>query len=142
MIQAPLRILVLCTGNSARSVMTEGFLRQHGGDALHVQSAGSAPKGIHPLTIEVMAEAGVELSAARSKHLNEFLGESWDYVITVCDSAAQSCPVFPGPARRLHWPFDDPPAAPEAQRLATFRRVRDEIDATVTHWLATLFPTP
>lgn len=136
--RTPLRVLVLCTGNSCRSQMAEAFLRREGGDRLHVASAGSAPHGVHPLTIEVMAEVGVDLRDARSTHLDAFRGQPWDYVITVCDSAAERCPLFPGPAQRLHWPFDDPPAAPEAIRRQTFRRVRDQIEARVRDWLATL----
>ncbi len=131
-----LRILVLCTGNSARSIMAEAFLKRYGGERVHVASAGSEPRGIHPLTVQVMAEVGIDLSQARSQSYSDFLAEPWDYVITVCDNAASSCPLFPGPATRLHWPFDDPPAAPEALRRETFRRVRDEIAQRAEGWLA------
>ncbi|MBA3532820.1 MAG: arsenate reductase ArsC, partial [Ardenticatenales bacterium] len=92
----PLRVLVLCTGNSCRSQMMEFFLRRHGGARVEVASAGSEPHGVNPLTIQVMQEVGIDLSAARSKHLNEFIGQPWDYVITVCDNAAEQCPIFPG----------------------------------------------
>lgn len=127
-----MRVLILCTGNSCRSQMAEGLLRKLGGDRFEVYSAGSDPAGyVHPLAIKVMAEIGVDISRHRSKPMHQFIDEAFDYVITVCDAAAEACPVFPGPARRLHWPFDDPAKAEgtEEQRLAVFRRVRDEIQS-------------
>ena len=105
--------------------MAEALLRQQGGDAFEVYSAGTEPKGINPLTLRVLAEAGIDASWARSKSVNEFLGQSFDYVVTVCDQARQTCPVFPGVHESLHWGYEDPAAAEgtEAERLAVFRRV-------------------
>jgi arsenate reductase (thioredoxin) len=121
----PIRVLFVCTGNSARSLMAEALLRQHGGDAFEVYSAGTEPKGINPLTLRVLAEAGIDASWARSKSVEEFLGQSFDYVVTVCDQARQSCPVFPGIHESLHWGYEDPAAAEgtEEERLAVFRKV-------------------
>jgi len=127
-----IRVLILCTGNSARSQMAEGWLNHLAGDRFQAFSAGSAPVGyVHPLAIRVMAEAGVDISHGRSKSMNEFLDQPFDYVITVCAPAAEACPVYPGSARRLHRPIDDPAEATgsEEERLAAFRRVRDEIRA-------------
>jgi arsenate reductase len=121
----PIRVLFVCTGNSARSVLAEALLRQHGGDAFEVYSAGTEPKGINPLTLRVLAEAGMDASWARSKSVDEFLGQSFDYVVTVCDQARQSCPVFPGVHESLHWGYEDPAEAQgtEEERLAVFRKV-------------------
>ena len=131
------RVLFLCTHNSARSQMAEGLLRHLGGDRVEVASAGTEARGVNPLATRAMAEIGVDLSGHTSKTLDRFLGERWDYVITVCDSANESCPVFPGASTRLHWTFDDPSAATgtEELRLAVFRRVRDEIGARIEAWL-------
>ncbi len=123
-------VLILCTGNSCRSHLAEGILRAAAGDFLEVASAGSEPAGyVHPLAIEVMREIGVDISGHHSKHLNEFLGRPVETVITVCGKADQVCPTFPGQVNRHHWPFDDPARAPgtDAEKLAVFRRVRDEI---------------
>lgn len=123
-------VLILCTGNSCRSHLAEGILRAAAGDLLDVQSAGSNPAGyVHPLAVRAMAEIGIDLSAHRSKHMNDFLGTPIETVITVCGKADQACPVFPGQVNRHHWPFDDPAHATgtEAEQLAVFRRVRDEI---------------
>jgi arsenate reductase len=123
-------VLILCTGNSCRSHLAEGFLRAAAGDVLNVQSAGSNPAGyVHPLAIEVMAEVGIDISKHRSKHMSEFLNQSVETVITVCGNADQACPIFPGQVNRYHWGFDDPAHAPgtEEQKLVVFRRVRDEI---------------
>jgi arsenate reductase (thioredoxin) len=123
-------VLILCTGNSCRSQMAEGFLRAAAGDLVNVQSAGSNPTcQIHPLAIQVMAEAGIDISGHRSKHLNEFLGQPIHTVITVCGHADQVCPVFPGQVNRHHWPFDDPARATgsDEEILASFRRIRDEM---------------
>ena len=128
-------ILVLCTGNSCRSHMAEGFLRAAVGDAADVFSAGSKPAGyVHPLSIQVMAEAGVDLSGHTSKHMNEFLPRRIDVVITVCGNADQVCPTYPGQVARFHWGFDDPAHAQgtEEQILNEFRRVRDEIKTKFT----------
>jgi arsenate reductase len=121
----PIRVLFVCTGNSARSVMAEALLRHHGGDAFEVYSAGTEPRGINPLTLRVLAEAGIDASWARSKSVDEFLGQSFDYVVTVCDQARQTCPVFPGVHESLHWGYEDPAAAEgtEEERLAVFRKV-------------------
>ncbi|MCX7723167.1 MAG: arsenate reductase ArsC [Verrucomicrobiae bacterium] len=123
-------ILILCTGNSCRSQMAEAFLRTAAGDLVEVHSAGSAPTGyVHPAAVKVMAEVGMDISTHRSKHMNEFLGRPVHTVITVCGEADAACPVFPGQVNRYHWPFDDPAkaAGSEAEVLAVFRRVRDEI---------------
>jgi arsenate reductase len=125
------RVLILCTGNSARSQMAEGILRHLAGDAYEVFSAGTEPQGLHPLAVRALAELGIDISHHRSKSVTEFLGEKFDFVITVCDRAREQCPIFPGAAERIHWSFDDPAAAtgPEDERLEAFRRVRDEIHA-------------
>lgn len=123
------RVLILCTGNSARSQMAEGLFRHLAGDTFEVESAGTIASFVRPQAIAVMAEIGIDISGHRSKCLDEFLGEPFDYVITVCDNAAENCPVFPGKATRIHWSFDDPAEAKgsDADKLAAFRRVRDEI---------------
>jgi arsenate reductase (thioredoxin) len=126
----PPLILILCTGNSCRSHMAEGILRQAVGDAFHVASAGSKPSGyVHPLAIRALAEIGLDISGHRSKHLSEFLTEPVETVITVCGNADQVCPMFPGQVNRHHWGFEDPAHAPgaEEEQLAVFRRIRDEI---------------
>jgi arsenate reductase len=119
----PIRVLVICTGNSARSIMAEALLRKHGGAAFEVFSAGTEPKGINPLTERVLDEAGLDHGWARSKSVTEYLGQTFDYVITVCDQARQNCPVFPGVHETLHWGYEDPAAVEgtEEQRLAAFR---------------------
>ena len=123
------RVLMLCTGNSARSQMAEGFLRYIAGDRYDVFSAGVAPSHVRPEAIEVMSELGIDLSTHRSKSVDEFAGQRFDYVITVCDNAAENCPVFPGSTKRIHWSFDDPAGVTgsEEDRLAAFRHSRDEI---------------
>jgi arsenate reductase (thioredoxin) len=123
-------VLILCTGNSCRSHMAEGILRSVAGDVLNVHSAGSNPSGyVHPLAIKVMSEIGVDISQQRSKHLNEFLNQPVETVITVCDNANQACPVFPGQVNRHHWAFEDPAHATGTaeEKLAVFRRARDDI---------------
>ena len=123
-------VLILCTGNSCRSHMAEGILRAAAGDILDVQSAGSNPAGyVHPLAIKVMAEIGIDISGHRSKHLNEFLKQDVETVITVCGNADQVCPIFPGQVNRHHWGFDDPAkfSGTDAQKLVEFRRIRDEL---------------
>ena len=123
------RILILCTGNSARSQMAEGLLRHDAGDRFEVFSAGTKPSRVRPEAIAVMRELGIDISRHRSKSVDEFAGQPFDYVLTVCDSARESCPVFPGDAIRIHQNFEDPAAlqGSEQERLAVFRRVRDEI---------------
>lgn len=131
------RVLFLCTHNSARSQMAEGFLRHLGGDRFEVASAGTEARGLNPLAMRAMAERGIDISSHTSKTLERFLDERWDVVVTVCDSARETCPMFPRAATRLHWSFDDPSGAPgsEAERLAVFRRVRDEIERQIAAWL-------
>jgi len=123
------RVLILCTGNSARSQMAEGLLRNDAGERFEVFSAGIEPSQVRPLAIEAMRELGIDISAQRSKSVEEFAGEEFDCVITVCDNANERCPVFPGKTKRIHWSFEDPATAvgDEATRLDVFRRVRDEI---------------
>jgi arsenate reductase len=134
-----LRVLFVCTHNSARSQMAEAFLRALAGDRVEVASAGTEATRVHPLAIRVMEEVGIDLRGHASKTLDRFLGEPWDFVITVCDSANERCPVFPAPVKRLHWSFEDPSAirGAEQERLEGFRRVRDAIAARIRHWLAT-----
>ncbi|HJZ49097.1 MAG TPA: arsenate reductase ArsC [Roseiflexaceae bacterium] len=133
-------VLILCTGNSARSQMAEGLLRAIAGDHFEVFSAGSKPSIVNGLAMAVMDERGIDIRSHRSKHLNEYLDQPFDYVITVCDNAAETCPLFPGPARRIHWSFPDPAAVQgsESERLASFRQVRDALEAQLRAWLATL----
>jgi arsenate reductase len=116
-----MRVLILCTGNSARSLMAEGLLRHDAGDRFEVHSAGTKPGHVRPEAIAVMAELGIDLTAHRSKHVDEFAGQHFDYVLTVCDNAREACPVFPAGTRTIHHSFDDPVS------LEDFRRVRDEI---------------
>jgi arsenate reductase len=125
------RVLILCTGNSARSQMAEGLLRHDAGDRFDVQSAGTKPSRVRPEAIAVMNELGIDISGQRSTHVDEVAGRRFDYVLTVCDQAREACPVFPGQTERLHHDFQDPAAVEgtEDQRLAVFRRVRDEIRA-------------
>ena len=123
-------ILILCTGNSCRSHLAEGILRAAAGDTLNVQSAGSKPAGyVHPLAIQVMKEIGIDISDHRSKHLDEFLKQPVETVVTVCGNADQACPIFPGQVNRHHWGFYDPAKAEgtDEEKLAVFRRVRGEI---------------
>jgi len=132
------RVLFLCTGNSARSQMAEAFLRKHGADRFEAYSAGLEPKEIHPLTRQVLAERGIDMADQYAKDLGEYMGRvHFGYLITVCDRAEQRCPIFPGMGLRLHWPFEDPAgvAGSEEEKLAVFRRVRDEIEARVLDWL-------
>ncbi len=123
-------ILILCTGNSCRSHLAEGILRQALGSGFEVASAGSKPAGyVHPLAVRAMQEIGIDISQHTSKHLDEFLNREVETVITVCGNADQACPVFPGQMNRHHWPFDDPAHATgsEDEQMEMFRRVRDEI---------------
>ena len=129
MTELPL-VLVLCTGNSCRSHLAEGILRAASGGAFRVASAGSKPAGyVHPFAIEAMKEIGIDISNHRSKHLDEFLSENVETVITVCGNADQACPMFPGQVNRHHWGFDDPAHAEgsDEEKMQVFRRVRDEI---------------
>lgn len=131
-----LRVLFLCTGNSCRSQMAEAWTRQFMGDLIEPYSAGTSPKPVDPLAIKAMAEAGVDISHARSKSIAEVMNIPFDYVVTVCSDANENCPFFPGPARRIHAGFDDPPrlaagARSDEEALKHYRRVRDEIRAFV-----------
>lgn len=123
------RVLILCTGNSARSQMAEGLLRHDAGKRFNVESAGTKPSIVRPEAIAVMKEIGIDISGQRSKHVDEFDGQAFDYVITVCDNAREACPVFFGAVKRLHHSFDDPALleGTESERLALFRRVRGEL---------------
>jgi arsenate reductase (thioredoxin) len=124
------RVLVLCTGNSCRSQMAEGWIRDRLGDRWEVRSAGTHPvHAIHPLAVRAMAEAKIDISSGRPRSVSSFLNEPWDLVVTVCDHAAETCPVFPRPVRKLHVSFFDPAQAEgcDDERMVVFRRVRDEI---------------
>ncbi len=123
------RVLILCTGNSARSQMAEGILCHIAGDKYEVESAGTIASFVRPQAIAVMREIGIDISGHRSKSLDEFLDQHFDYIITVCDNANQTCPIFPGKASRIHWSFEDPAEATgtEDELIAVFRRVRDAI---------------
>lgn len=123
------RVLILCTGNSARSQMAEGLLRNDAGDRFEVVSAGTRPSHVRPEAIAVMQELGVDISGHRSKSVDEFRNQTFDYVLTVCDNAKESCPIYPGHANRLHHNFEDPAAVEgsEEERLSAFRMVRDHI---------------
>jgi arsenate reductase (thioredoxin) len=127
------RILILCTANSARSQMAEGLMRHAAGSRYEVFSAGSKPASVRPEAIAVMKEIDIDISGHRSKSVDEFAGQKFDYVITVCDNAAIACPVFPGETQRLHWPFDDPAAieGTDVEREGAFRSVRDEIQKRI-----------
>ena len=131
------KVLFLCTGNAARSQMAEGWLKHLAGERFEVVSAGIAPRGLHPLAVEVMREVGIDISRQQSKHVRQFLGVSVGYVITVCDNAREHCPLFPGDYTYLHWGLDDPVAAggSDEQKLAVFRTVRDQIASRVREFV-------
>ena len=126
-----MRVLILCTGNSARSQMAEGLLRHDAGNVYEVFSAGTKPSHVRPEAIVVMREVGIDISGHRSKSVDEFAGQDFDYLITVCDNAKESCPVFPAKTKRVHWSIADPAAVQGSQgeALTAFRRVRDELRA-------------
>ncbi len=126
------RVLFLCTGNSARSQMAEGLLRQMAGERFDVCSAGTRPAGLHPNAVRAMAEIGIDIREQRSKSVEEFSGQRFDWVITVCDNARESCPIFPGSTRQIHRSFADPAGAPLEEQPEAFRRVRDQMRA----WLS------
>jgi arsenate reductase len=134
------RVLFLCTGNSARSQIAEAFLRKYGGDRYEAHSAGLEPKGLNPFTVQVMAEAGIDVSGQTSKGVETYLGKVlFQYLITVCDDADKNCPtVWPGVNNRMHWSFQDPAAVEgtDEEKLAKFREVRDLIEAKIKGWLA------
>jgi thioredoxin type arsenate reductase len=134
------RVLFLCTHNSARSQMAEGILRELGRDRVETTSAGTEVTRVHPLAVREMAERGIDISGQRSKHMNEFLGERFDYVVTVCDNAREACPIFPGDPERIHWSIPDPSAVEgdeKAQRTA-FKRAADELTTRLRYLLALL----
>jgi arsenate reductase (thioredoxin) len=132
------RVLILCTANSARSQMAEGLLRHDGGDRFEVVSAGTQPGRVRPEAIAVMRELGIDISRQRSKAVDEFIGQAFDDVITVCDTAKQNCPLFPGQTKVTHWSIEDPADAEgvEAARLAVFRRVRDGLRERLRGFIA------
>ncbi len=131
--------MFVCTGNSARSQMAEGLLRHAGANRFNVWSAGTHPTYVRPEAVAVMKELGIDISGHRSKVVDEFVGQEFDYIITVCDNAKETCPVFPGKAERLHWSFEDPAAVEgsDDQRRAAFRKVGDEIRARIGQFLST-----
>ena len=140
-VAAPARILVLCTGNSCRSILAEGLFRELGDDRVAVESAGSRPAGaVNPRTIAVLDEAGIGHEWARSKSMTEFLDREFDHVLTVCDDAAEACPVFPGPAVRTHWSIPDPARATgtDDEVLAVYRRTLADLRGRIDGFLATL----
>lgn len=133
------RVLVLCTGNSCRSQMAESLFELESNSQWEGASAGSNPSGyVHPLAIEAMKELDVDLSDHRSEHLNQYLDQDFDLVVTVCDNAAEGCPVFPGAKKTLHWPFEDPADATgtDEEKLVEFRRIRDQIRQRIQTFLA------
>jgi arsenate reductase len=136
------KVLFLCVGNSARSQIAEGLLNVLGFGKWKAQSGGIFPSYVHPLAIRAMGETGIDISHQTSKSMNQFLDETFDYIITLCDEAAQSCPTFPGQGKLLHWPFEDPAAAIGTieERLAVFREVRDEIKIKIEELLKTESP--
>lgn len=132
------KVLFLCTGNSCRSQMAEGFLRSYGGEDYEAYSAGTKPSAVNPLAVEAMREIGIDISGQRSKNVTEYVGQHFAVVVTVCNNAKEHCPIFPGPCLREHWPFDDPAEAEgtEQERMKVFCRVRDEIGARIKSWVA------
>src|SRR5579863_1649203 len=131
------RILFICTHNSARSQMAEGLLRRFGGERFQAFSAGTEATQVRPLAIKAMNELGIDISGQQSKTLDRYLNEPFDIVITVCDTAAEACPIFPGAVQRLHWSFEDPSKATgsEVEQLAVYRRVRDQIRTRIENEL-------
>jgi arsenate reductase (thioredoxin) len=137
--EQPIRILVLCTGNSARSQMAEGLFRELGGDKVDVQSAGTQPAAqVNPFAIQAMAKRGIEISSQFPKMVDPMLSQRFDYVITVCDQANESCPIFPGRVERIHWSFADPATVPGSyeDKLAAFRTTRDGLEGNIRAFLA------
>jgi arsenate reductase (thioredoxin) len=131
------RVLFLCTGNSARSQMAEALLRHLGGNRFEAHSAGLDPKGMNPLTVEALAEIGLDTKGQSSKSLQIYLGQHFDHVITVCDHANEKCPAWPGKTQKHHWSFEDPAAATgtHEEQLNVFRKIRDQISARISAWL-------
>lgn len=139
-----MRVLILCTANSARSQIAEGLLRHEAGTSWEVYSAGTNPSHVRPEAIAVMREAGIDISRHRSKSVDEFVGQDFDYVITVCDNARENCPVFPGKTRRIHWSIQDPAAVQgsEEERLEAFRFARDELQRRLRAFIREEIPLP
>jgi arsenate reductase (thioredoxin) len=133
------RVLILCTGNSARSQMAEGLLRHDAGASYEVFSAGTKPSRVRPEAIAAMREVGIDISAHHSKSVAEFEGQDFDHVIAVCDNAKESCPIFPAKTKRIHWSIEDPAAVqgPEKNRLVAFRRIRDQLRASLQDFVQT-----
>ena|SRR2546423_1876321 len=144
MASAPTRVLFLCTGNSARSQMAQAILEQIGGREFAVESAGTEPKSINPMTLRVLAEAGIDWSAATSKSVDQFLRQPFDYVITVCDRARQACPVFPGARTSLHWDIEDPAevGGSHGERAAAFRAAYADLRERIEAFVRTTAGTP
>lgn len=134
---SPIRVLFLCTHNSARSQMAEALLRHIGGGKFEVYSAGTEATRVHPLAVQAMANVDLDISGARSKHLDEYLSQDFDYVITVCDAANESCPIFPGDPKRIHWSFPDPSLVQgsDKERLRAFEKVAGEISLRLRTWV-------
>ena len=143
MAEAPIRVLFVCTGNSARSQIAEALLGRVGGNDFAVFSAGTQPKGVNPYTIRVLDEEGIDWSNARSKSVQEFLDRPFDYVITVCDNARQTCPVFPGSHQGLHWDLEDPAEVegPDDLKLAAFKETYRELDGLIRPFVETALRT-
>jgi arsenate reductase len=139
MAEAPIHVLFVCTGNSARSQIAEALLGRIGGNAFAAYSAGTEPKGVNPYTVRVLDEEGIDWSNARSSSVDEFIGRRFDYVITVCDDARQTCPVFPGSHQQLHWNLEDPAEVdgPDDRKLAAFRKTYRELDALIGPFVET-----
>lgn len=132
----PVRVLFLCTHNSARSQIAEGMLRYHGGKDFEVWSAGSEPSRVHPMAIRVMAEYNIDISHHKSRHMSEFYDQTFDFIITVCDRAKDTCPTFPNDPERIHWSFPDPAAVEgEEAQLNAFRTTRNEMQARIQGFL-------
>lgn len=131
------KVLILCTGNSARSQMAEGFMREMGGNNFEVASAGVSPTQVRPEAVEVMKEIGIDISQHFSKDVDRFVADTFDYVITVCDNANEHCPIFPGQAKRIHWSFSDPAQVEgdEATKLSAFRNIRDQIKQRIATFI-------
>ncbi|MGO9270249.1 MAG: arsenate reductase ArsC [Terriglobia bacterium] len=132
------RVLFVCTENSSRSQMAEGFLRHLGGDDFEALSAGAEPTSVNPLAVEVMKEVGIDISGQRAKDVSDFLGQNFQYLIRVCDRVRERCPVLPGAVWYLDWSFEDPATAAgaAAERLAVFRRIRDDIEKRIAEFIA------
>ena len=133
------RVIFVCSHNSCRSQMAEGLLRHYGGERYEIFSAGTSPSRIHPMAVEVMGEIGINITGQRSKLVDEFLGQGFDFIVTTCDDARNQCPVFPGQGKRLHWDLEDPAEAEGSreEKLEVFRRVRDEVEKLIqSHFLA------